>query len=285
MHLASVRESYRELAEKNASLQKAVSRLQQLDRLKSDFISTVSHELRTPLTSIIGYSEMLLAGIGGNLNAEHTGFAETIRTKGELLLSLITDLLDFSKIERAQVSLEVTSVDPAAIVAEIRETLLPEANKKGVQMEIVSFGPVPALAADEVKLKQVLLNITGNALKFTPRGGYVRLGARVVQDQPVKAPENERLGAAVMLGPSSTIEFVVQDTGIGIPEHEVTNIFEAFYQVDGGATREYGGVGLGLSIAKKLVEAHGGQIRLESALGKGTTFFVALPVRPPRAGL
>jgi signal transduction histidine kinase len=282
MHLASVREGYRELSEKNAALQSAYGKLQQLDRLKSDFLGTVSHELRTPLTSIIGYSEMLLAGIGGELQGEHPAFAEIIRSKGELLLSLITNLLDLSKIERDQINLELSNVDPMAILEEIVDMLRPEADKKGVRMEIIEKMHLPALTADEVRLKQVLLNIAGNAMKFTPSGGLVRLAAREGEID-AKSPENEQVGASVMLGRARTIEFAVQDTGIGISEGEIEHIFDAFYQVDGGSTREYGGAGLGLAIAKKLVVAHGGEIRVQSALGEGTTVFVSLPQQPLRA--
>lgn len=284
MHLASVRESYRELAEKNAALQSAYNKLQQLDRLKSDFLGTVSHELRTPLTSIIGYSEMLLAGIGGKLQGEHQSFAEIIRSKGELLLSLITNLLDLSKIERDQVNLELTTVEPMAILEEIADTLLPEAEKKGVRMEIAEGVRVSALVADEIRLKQVLFNIAGNALKFTPRGGRVRLSAGECEID-AKSAENEEVGACIMLGRARAIEFVVQDTGIGIAKDEIDHIFDAFYQVDGGSTREHGGAGLGLAISKKLVEAHGGEIRVESALGEGTTVFVTFPQQPCRTRL
>ncbi|HEY2734370.1 MAG TPA: ATP-binding protein [Polyangiales bacterium] len=285
MHLATVRENYRELGEKNARLQEAFDKLKELDRLKSNFLATVSHELRTPLTSIIGYSEMLEAGIAGELSPEQAGFVETIRTKGELLLQLISSLLDLNKLERGQLAISPEYIDPRAVIADVRETCLPDAEKRKIKLELAWTDEVPILQADPVRLRQILINLTSNAIKFTSDKGQVRLGVRATQFLPANDGDDEdsALGAALMMAPERAVEFSVHDNGIGIASDEVDKIFDAFYQVDGSSTREYGGAGLGLSIAKSLVQAHHGQIRVESELGRGTTFFVTIPENQPDA--
>lgn len=287
MHLATVRENYRELAEKNASLQEAFDKLKELDRLKSNFLATVSHELRTPLTSIIGYSEMLTAGIAGDLSEEQHAFVETIRTKGELLLSLITSLLDLNKLERGQLTIEPELVDPRAVVAEIKETYLPEAEKKKIKLEVICEDGVPNIFADPVRVRQILINLAGNAIKFTPEQGVVTLSVSATEIVAGAGEDDdddgghEGFGAALMMAPEPAVEFRVSDTGIGIAKEELDRIFDAFYQVDGSSTREYGGAGLGLSIARNLVQAHRGTIRVESEPNAGTSFFVVLPQHPP----
>lgn len=283
MHLATVRENYRDLAEKNARLQEAYDKLKELDRLKSNFLATVSHELRTPLTSIIGYSEMLQAGIAGDLNDEQSGFIETIRSKGELLLSLITSLLDLNKLERGQLSIQPELLDPRSLLAELQETYLPEAEKKRIRLEVHCADDVPELHADPVRLRQILINLAGNAIKFTPENGCVKLSAvrSEISLHDSGEDDGDGLGAALMMAPEPAIEFRVSDTGIGIAPDQLQKIFDAFYQVDGSSTREYGGAGLGLAIAKNLVEAHHGLIRVESARDHGTTFYVTLPQAPP----
>jgi signal transduction histidine kinase len=289
MHLATVRENYRELGEKNARLQDAFDKLKELDRLKSNFLATVSHELRTPLTSIIGYSEMLEAGIAGELSPEQAGFVETIRSKGELLLQLISSLLDLNKLERGQLRLNTEYIDPRAILSEIRETLLPEAEKRKIRLDAIWSDDVPMIQADPVRLRQIITNLASNALKFTPTRGQVQISARLGElhlagnDNDSEDDDDDGMGAALMLAPERAVEFAVNDNGIGMEQNELPKIFAAFYQVDGSSTREYGGAGLGLSIAKSLVEAHHGHIRVESQLGRGTTFIVVLPENQPDA--
>jgi two-component system sensor histidine kinase BarA len=289
MHLLTVRENYRELAEKNTRLQDAFDRLKELDRLKSNFLATVSHELRTPLTSIIGYSEMLEAGIAGELSPEQAGFVETIRTKGELLLQLISSLLDLNKLERGQLKVKPEYIDPRAVLAEVKETCLPEAEKRRVKLELQWDPDMPVVQADPVRLRQILTNLLGNAIKFSKDNGKVLLRVRNAELHMSDGldddddDESGGLGAALMMAPERAIEFSVQDNGIGIAAPELDKIFQAFYQVDGSSTREYGGAGLGLSIAKSLVEAHHGQIRVQSEVGVGTTFFVTLPETQPDA--
>ena len=273
MHVASVRESYRELAEKTSELQKAYEELRELDKLKSSFLATVSHELRTPLTSILGYSEMLVSGIAGKLESEQQEFVETIRSKGEHLLALITNLLDLSKLERAQIVLNRESVDVTDLLREVETTAGLTAKRKEVEFSTRIEGEVQSVTADPVRLRQVLFNLADNAVKFTPTGGSVSVTAKAVEVDDGAGG----MGAVLMSAPEVAVCFEITDSGIGIPEDVQARIFDAFYQVDGTSTREHGGAGLGLSIVKKLVEAHGGTIDVQSSLGQGTTFHVTLP--------
>ncbi len=274
MHVASIRESYRELAEKTAQLQQAYERLKELDRLKSNFLATVSHELRTPLTSIIGYSEMLQTGIAGDLNEEQREFVQTIHSKGDHLLALITNLLDLSKLEQGAVKISREPVDAAALVGEVQKTVAPHAHKKNVTIHVEVEPDLPRIYGDPTRIRQVLFNLADNAVKFTPEGGTVGLRARATE---LEGDGAGGLGAVLMATPRRAIELAVSDTGIGIPPTEQRRVFDAFYQVDGSSTREHGGAGLGLSIVKRLVDAHGGTVRVESEVGRGTTFYVTFP--------
>ncbi len=273
MHLASVRESYRELAEKNARLQDAFNRLKELDRLKSNFLATVSHELRTPLTSIIGYSEMLTEGIAGPIEGEQREFVTTIHEKGEQLLGLITGLLDLSKLESGTLTVKKTEVDVREVLATVVSTVTPVARKKGLSVRAEAPDGLPVLQADPERLRQVFINLTDNAIKFTPKEGSVTLSARSLG----ASAEDDDSGFALLAPVRGEIEVRIADTGIGIPPGERQKVFDAFYQVDSSSTREYGGTGLGLSIVKRLVDAHGGSIHIEENVPTGTVFVVRLP--------
>jgi signal transduction histidine kinase len=275
MHLASVREGYRELQEKNASLQEAFDRLKELDRLKSNFLATVSHELRTPLTSIIGYSEMLAEGIAGDMTNEQTEFVRTIREKGEQLLDLIKGLLDLSKLESGTMSLRKANIAVAPVIRDVAQTLTPTARKKGVDLDVHVDPALPTLWADAERLRQVLLNLTENAIKFTPETGKVRIAVRPSVMETTA--DRDGPGMVLLTHRRPAVEIRVADTGIGIPEGERTRVFDAFYQVDSSSTREQGGTGLGLSIVKRLVEGHDGQVRVEDNVPRGTVFVVTIP--------
>ena len=279
MHLASVRESYRQLEEKTARLQEAFDRLKELDRLKSNFLATVSHELRTPLTSIIGYSEMLSEGLAGELKAEQADFVKTIHDKGEQLLSLIMGLLDLSKLESGTMRMTARGIRVEPVLAEVVSTLTPTARKKGVQL-VLDVGPALAeLRGDPERLRQVFLNLVENALKFTPASGSVTLSARMSDDTGDAGDESD--GLSLLAPTRAKIVVRVSDTGIGIPDREKPKVFDAFYQVDSSSTREYGGTGLGLSIVKRLVEAHSGSIGIEDNAPRGSVFVVSLPQAAP----
>jgi two-component system sensor histidine kinase BarA len=277
MHLASVRESYRELEHKNDKLQIAYDRLKELDRLKSNFLATVSHELRTPLTSIIGYSEMLLEGIAGEIQGEQREFVATIREKGEQLLGLIKGLLDLSKLESGTMSLRKAPTDIGALVKDVANTMTPHAKKKGVAIGGEIEAGLPSLWADVERLRQILLNLTENAIKFTPAAGTITISARLASMSA--SPAGDESGLVLLGAQRPAVEVRVADTGIGIPESERERVFDAFYQVDSSSTREQGGTGLGLSIVKRLVEGHDGEVRVEGNLPRGAVFVVLIPIK------
>ncbi len=259
LHIEAVQESYRELQDKNRQLETSFAKLKELDRLKSNFIATMSHELRTPLTSVIGYSEMMLEGLGGPLTAEQREYLAIIMEKGENLLQLITSILDVSKIEAGRVRLVMAEVDVGQLLRDAVATVLPQARKRGVTVTCEPHGP-PRVVGDREKLRQCLLNLAANAVKFTPTGGAVIVGS-----EPL---------------PADRVALRVSDTGIGIPAEHLSRVFDVFYQVDGSNTREYGGAGLGLAIVKSFAEAHGGEVTVASTPGQGSTFSVVIPVRP-----
>ena len=279
MHLLSVRESFREMAQKNASLQKAYEDLQQLDQLKSDFLATVSHELRTPLTSIIGYSEMLEAGLAGAMNEEQREYVSTIHRRGELLLQLISNLLDVNKMEKGRIKLTVAPFSPVELLQEIATTVKPMIDKKKISVELdVPPNGVAPFRADVFRMRQVISNLLDNAIKFTPQGGKVTLSLRELMSDDGRAAGS--VGAVLFADPRREVQFDIRDTGPGIADSEHEKIFDAFYQVDGSSTRQHGGAGIGLSIVRKIVEAHGGEITVKSKIGEGTTFTVVIPEAP-----
>ncbi|HEY1537405.1 MAG TPA: ATP-binding protein [Polyangiaceae bacterium] len=282
MHLASVRESFRELEDKNDKLQTAFDRLKELDRLKSNFLATVSHELRTPLTSIIGYSEMLVEGLAGEMTAEQREFVQTIRDKGEQLLQLIKGLLDLSKLESGTMSLRKSQTDILTVLRDVAQTMTPTARKKEVDIVVDVENGLPLIWADAERLRQVFLNLTENAIKFTPPNGKVTLSARITA---IDAARPDDAGGIVILSARRTaVEFRVADTGIGIPEGERSRVFDAFYQVDSSSTREAGGTGLGLSIVRRLIDGHDGTVRIVDNTPKGTVFVVTIPVKRATIG-
>ncbi len=262
LHIEAVQESYRELQDKNAKLEDSYAKLKELDRLKSNFLATMSHELRTPLTSVIGYSEMMLEGLGGPLTTEQREYLGIIMEKGENLLHLITSILDISKIEAGRVRLVLSEVEPAQIMRDAVATLLPLARKKGLKVACEP-GVVPRLVADRDKLRQCLVNLCSNAVKFTPAGGTVTVRGEML--------------------PGERLAMHVADTGIGISEEHLAKVWDVFYQVDGSSTREYGGAGLGLAIVKSFIEAHGGEVQVRSTANHGSTFSLVLPLRPASA--
>ncbi len=284
LHLYSVRESYRALEEKTTRLEQALSRLKELDRLKTNFLGTVSHELRTPLTSIIGYSEMLSEGMAGALSEEQLEFVKTIHGKGEQLLALIMGLLDLSKLDSGTMSLRQAPLQIGRTLDEAVSTVAPVAIKKGVELVVEKDETPCELSGDAERLRQVFVNLADNAVKFTPKGGKVTLRSRVTQERGDADGDDDE--GAVLLAPlRRVVEVTVSDTGIGIPASERARVFDAFYQVDSGSTREYGGTGLGLSIVKRIVEAHGGTVSVTANEPTGTKFVVTLPSAQARRTL
>src|SRR5207249_1534285 len=276
LHIESVTESYREVQEKNKKLQDALERLQELSRLKSNFLATVSHELRTPLTSVIGYSEMLLAGLAGELNEEQKDYLKTILEKGESLLRLISSILDLSRIEARGVQLVRKSTSVDEIVTSAMESVLPQSLKKNLKLNSTISPSIKNVVVDGDKIRQCVINLLSNSVKFTPAGGII-----AVQAGPAERPPTQ----SGPFGSSGYFQISVTDNGIGIPSELQGKVFETFFQADSSASREYGGAGLGLSIVRSYVDAHGGEVFVRSELGQGATFTMIVPIEPPGSGL
>jgi PAS domain S-box-containing protein len=235
-------------------------RLKELDKLKSDFVSNVSHELRTPLTAIKGSVDNMLDGLTGDLNEKQSRYLVRIKSNADRLARLINDLLDLSRIE-AGIKLKRTNLGLVAIAREIAESLKPLAAEKLISLEIECGDNSVTAWADPDRISEVLMNLLGNAIKFSPAHGTVTLSIERNGDHWAKVS--------------------VADTGPGIPSDEAKRIFDKFYQVSQPERQKAMGTGLGLSIAKTLVELHGGKIWLESEAGRGSTFFFTLPAEQP----
>jgi PAS domain S-box-containing protein len=239
------------LQEKNAELDQA-------GRLKDEFLANMSHELRTPLNAILGLSEALLENTPDTLTPRQTKSITTISTSGAHLLALINDILDLSKIEAGKLELNLDTVDVQEFCESCLVFVRTQAMQKNIGVAFEHDGRVAKLSADPKYLKQILVNLLTNAVKFTPDGG--RLGLTVA------APEGE-----------SVVRFTVWDTGIGIAPENARKLFHAFTQIDSGLTRAQEGTGLGLALVAKLAELHGGSVALESGPGQGSRFIVTLP--------
>jgi two-component system, NarL family, sensor histidine kinase BarA len=270
-HGEAMRITFAELTEHNARLQRAVSRLEELDRLKSNFLATMSHELRTPLTSVIGYAEMMAEGLAGPISFEQKEYLTTILGKADQLLGLITAVLDVSSLESGQLALERATLSLAELVASELATFAPQAGRRGIAIQLDACSDT-VVVGDRRKIRQVVSSLVSNAVKFTPDRGRVGVALR---RGPLAAHEPELSDA------SPAIQLVVSDSGIGISRDQVAKIFEPFFQVDSSSTRAFGGTGLGLTLAKAYVEAHGGRIWVDTTPGQGSTFTATFPAAPP----
>lgn len=262
--LESVRRQQQELREKNDELETLVSRLLEADRLKNEFLANTSHELRTPLNSIIGFLNLVIDGLCEN-EEEQMELLHHALTSGRHLLSLINDVLDLARMEAGRLEVEVGEVDLGAMLNEVAATMAVQAREKYLDLYCPTIPEGLRVSADESRLRQVFVNLIGNAIKFTPKG-TVTIGV----EAPPKAP---------------FVEVWVRDTGIGVGEEKLSRLFHKFSQGDTSTTRKYGGTGLGLVIVKELVTMMGGSVRLESAgEGRGTTVTLSLArVRPGEA--
>ncbi|MBN2578935.1 MAG: AAA family ATPase [Pirellulales bacterium] len=230
---------------------------------KSRFLANISHEIRTPLNAILGFTELLRVGADEGNEAERQDFLQTIGANGQHLLSLINDILDLSKIDADRLEVEYTTCDPQQIISEVISAFRARALEKGLSLESHGEGAEPRrIRSDPHRLRQVLMNLVGNALKFTQTGGV-----RIVAELYANPPE-------------PMLKLQVIDTGIGIPAEKLEAIFEPFVQADGSVTRQFGGTGLGLTISRRIAEALGGALHVESAVGEGSTFTLSIPAGP-----
>ena len=241
---------FREIDEKGRELEIA-------NKHKSEFLANMSHELRTPLNAILGYTELILDNIYGNVPEKIQEVLKRLEKSGRHLLSLINDVLDLSKIEAGQLALSLNEYSMGEVIQTVFTSVEALAAEKKLDMKVKVSKDLPTGKGDDQRIAQLILNLVGNAIKFTNEG-EIKADATVV---------------------NQTFLVSVSDTGPGLAEDDQKKIFEGFHQVDGSSTRKQGGTGLGLSISRKIVEMHGGRIWVESTLGKGSTFRFTLPVR------
>jgi signal transduction histidine kinase len=241
---------FNEIQEKSRQLEIA-------NKHKSEFLANMSHELRTPLNAIIGFSEVMLGGMTGPMADKQKEFTHDIRDSGKHLLGLINDILDLSKIEAGRMELDVARFNLRSAMDNAMTLVRGRAERHGIQLESVIAEGIGDYDGDERKFKQIMLNLLTNAVKFTPEGGTVTMAAERIDGNYV---------------------FSVMDTGIGIAPEDHGKVFEEFRQVGTDYARKAEGTGLGLTLTRKLVQLHGGEIRLESELGKGAKFTFNLPI-------
>jgi PAS domain S-box-containing protein len=253
-----IRAATADLAAQNAQLQWQSQELERANRLKSEFLASMSHELRTPINALIGYAALLLDGVLGEITPTQRDALTRARAAAEHLLALINDILDLAKIEAGKMPLHLEEVVLAPVTREVAQQMEPLVRKKGLKFNTLVTDDCPVIVTDRTKVKQILLNLVSNAVKFTHEGSVT---------------------VGVECAPEGGVRIIVADTGIGIRPEDLDAIWEDFRQVDQSRTREHGGTGLGLSITRKLLDRLGGTVAVESDYGKGTTFTVWLPSR------
>ncbi|HME61517.1 MAG TPA: GAF domain-containing protein, partial [Candidatus Binatia bacterium] len=241
---------FREIEEKSRQIEAA-------NRHKSEFLANMSHELRTPLNAIIGFSEVLQEKLFGELNEKQAEYTDDILTSGRHLLALINEILDLSKVEAGRMELEVATFDLPLAIDNARTFVRERAINHGITLDLAVDERLGDFVGDERKIKQILLNLLSNAVKFTPEGGRITINARLT---------------------NGSVEISVSDNGVGIAPEDQPKIFEEFRQVGSDYARKSEGTGLGLTLAKRFVELHGGKIWVESQVGKGSTFIFTLPI-------
>ena len=249
-------EANRQVAEEALLESKIVA--EEANRTKSEFLANMSHELRTPLNSVIGFSQVLIDEKLGELNEKQSKYMSNIYKSGSHLLDLINNILDISKIESGNMDYVPENINLSETVNDTVVLVEPMANKKEIYLNYEDESGNIKIQADRMKFKEILYNLLGNAIKFTPEKGEVFVKSKIIDDH---------------------IQVSVSDTGVGIPEEKYQSIFDPFKQADSSPTRKYGGTGLGLALVKKYVEIHGGDIRVESEVGKGSTFTFTIPIK------
>lgn len=257
---AALQESNRTLQqrvrERTRELRNALERLTELNQIKANLISNISHELRTPLAHIKGYVELFIDGEMGDLSEEQTDAMAIIRRATNRLGTLIEDLIEFSTASREGITLQLEEIEIDTLIKAVLERSQAKAQQTGVKLQWKTDNDLPSIKVDRERLSWAVFQLVDNAIKFTPAEGKVQVKAEKVD-----------LGVRIQ----------VQDTGIGIAEDKLDEIFEPFHQLDGSPTRRYGGTGLGLSLVKMILEAHGAELAVASEEGKGTTFHFIVP--------
>ena len=257
--LETLQQMDEKVRERTLELEAARSLAEKANSAKSEFLANMSHELRTPLHAILGMAELLVRGIHGPLNAGQTECARLVEESGKHLLALINDILDLSKIEAGQITLDLQPVGLRALSDASFRMIRDTARRKKINLELEIDEQVVEIIGDMRRLKQIIVNLLSNAVKFTPEGGKV--GLRIIQDADRK-----------------NIDFNVWDTGIGIDSKDMSRLFQSFVQIDSVLARRYEGTGLGLALVKRLAELHGGSVIVESEPGKGSQFIVRIPL-------
>ncbi|HVF45388.1 MAG TPA: ATP-binding protein [Pyrinomonadaceae bacterium] len=245
------------LEESNRELNEANARLRELSAMKEEFLALTTHDLRSPLTVISGVINFFTSGRLGDMTPEQKNMVAMMERNTQNLIELVNDLLDASKLESGTMRLDPTTIELGGLVSDLREQMQPLAREKEISLEEDVPEDLPPLRADRAKLRRILVNLVSNALKFTPKGGRVRLGA-------------SREGPLVRVS--------VEDTGVGIPREDLHDIFDKYAQARSRATRSEKGTGLGLYITRQLVELHGGKISVQSEVGLGSTFSFTIPI-------
>jgi len=250
---------FRDITAAERELARAMTAAEAANRAKSQFLAAMSHEIRTPLNGVLGMNGLLMQT---TLSEQQRGYAQTIRSSGEALLTLINDILDLSRIEAGRLDLVVAEFDPRQLVNEVAALIAPRARESLLDFHVRFMTELPhALRGDDGRLRQVLLNLVGNAVKFTEHGSVdIEVAHRPLDAQRVE------------------LSIAVRDTGFGIEAHVLPTLFERFTQADSGIARRFGGSGLGLAISRELVDLMGGRIGVETDVGKGSTFRVAVPL-------
>src|SRR5439155_5109026 len=267
---AEVERKNNEVEQARQALEEKAEQLALTSKYKSEFLANMSHELRTPLNSLLILADQLSQNADGNLTPKQIEFAHTIQASGNDLLSLINDILDLSKIESGTVTVDIAALRFQELEDYVERTFRHVAEAKGLQFDIEMDPELPpTMFTDSQRLEQVIRNLLSNGFKFTDKGSVTLSMAPVTEGWN---PENEILNRA-----RTVIAFSVNDTGIGIAPEKQHIIFEAFQQADGSTSRKYGGTGLGLAISREIARLLGGEIRLASALGQGSTFTLFLP--------